>query len=141
MSIDRNNQIRGALGREVVRQLRTNAAFREHLAYLAPDGSRPVIVALIEDPMGDVFDRIGKRYPDGANVVVGGLGEHHHAANIVVVRVPDGPSEGETVDVHADCSVGIFMAYLILHRGEDVRVRPVGGGYSAALQLEGATNT
>lgn len=127
-----NEKIRRAVALRASRLLRTDPTFRECLSFVASDGSRPIVVALFDDRIGDVFDRVRRSYREGVNVLVGA--PEGQLTNIVVTKRGRRAPYIENVDVHVDCSVGMFMAFLLLHRGETVRCNPV-GDYAAALQL------
>lgn len=129
---------RRALARQAARLARTDPDFRNHLGFVASDGTRPVIVALLDDQIGEVFIHLRRHYPEGANLLVGGPGGQ--PTNIVLAKAPARVLNEPVadIDVHVESTVGMFLAYMVLHRGQIVRVTLV-GDYNAALQLESAS--
>ncbi len=133
--VEGSEKTRRSIALRATRLLRTDPTFREYVSFVAPDGTRPVIVTLLDDTIGDVFDRIRRSYRDGANVLVGA--PEGKFTNIVVTKNRDDDAvDVDGLDVHVDCSIGMFMAFLLVHRGETVRCNPV-GDYAAELQLAG----
>lgn len=129
-----------SLAKRVAALLRTDPRFRDFLRFVAPDGSRPVVIAALDDRVGDVFAYLARHHRSGANVVIGS--ESGRFANIIVrheTEDADSPSFGAIstdCPVHVDAPLGMLMAYLLLHEGEAVRCCPVGDEYEMDVKLE-----
>lgn len=83
--------------------------FRSRLTATAPDGTRPVIVTMREDPLGVLVDQV--RTAGGAgNVVLPTLN------GVVVLAVTtvegDGAPDGGLPALRSDCTVGVLLARL-----------------------------
>lgn len=112
-----HNMDRPTVTRLVYQRL-ADPSFRRSLTAVAPDGSRPIIVALRDDPMRSLLDRL--RAADGAaNVVVPALN------GFIVVAMIDEPEDDASADanvqvISADCTVGVFVERLHIDEGTAV---------------------
>ena len=124
---------RTRLARVASRMVRVNEEFRQQVSFSNAAGTRPILIALVTDTVGEVFGRMDKHHPEGANVLVG----DSRAFTILKVERSEKSSEGSfvDVDVHADSPMGLFLAFAFLHREEGFRAKVV-GQYSAKLQAD-----
>lgn len=93
----------------LVYQRLANPTFRRCLTATAPDGTRPIIVALRDDPMYDLAVRV-RRAGGAANVVVPA-----HNGFIVLEMVVDSfdsPMDPGAERLAPNCTVGLFIARL-----------------------------
>jgi hypothetical protein len=99
---------RDAVGRFVFGRLASDAEFRARLTATAPDGSRPILVALPGDRMSSVLANLDA-FGGAGNVVVplyGGvvvLAMRNAAPRVV------GAFEPSDRDITPDCTVGVFL--------------------------------
>lgn len=125
--MDAREERRLVLSRRVSTLLRDDEQFRAFVCLTAPDGTRPIVVAMIDDKVGELFAHIDRHHPGGANVLVGI--EAGHFVNLVTRPTNVENEEFGTVDtdcpVHIDSEVGMLVAYVLLHKGERVRCRPI----------------
>lgn len=127
-----DDSIRKAMAERAGRLLRTNPEFREQLEFADEAGCRPILIALMTDTVGEVFGRLEREYPAGANVLVG---DDQRAIVVTVVKRRRSATEAVVDDlaVHVESPMAMFVAYLALHAGERVRVSVVGRYASSML--------
>ncbi|MDP8930783.1 MAG: hypothetical protein M3O70_20000 [Actinomycetota bacterium] len=99
----------------LVYQRLADPVFRRRLTALAPDGTRPIIVALRDDLMRNLVEKL-HHAGGAANVVVPALN------GFVVVAMLDDPSNDEPSDseaqaLSADCTVGVLIERLHIDEG------------------------
>lgn len=126
--MDAREARRLALSRRVGTLLREDsAAFRALVRFVAPDGNRPIVVAMLDDRVETLFEYIDRHHPTGANVLVGA--ESGHFVNLVVRReesdVEPFGSYDSDCPVNVDSEIGMLVAYVLIQKGESVRCRPI----------------
>jgi len=109
----------GAVAEFVYRQL-ANPAFRQRLTARVADGTRPILIALLEDPLHRLLRQLAEAggaanvalsLNNGVVVVFTMKEEHHQAGD------PAWSGEMGTL-VTSQCTVGVFFARLHLDGGE-----------------------
>lgn len=142
--MDDKEKRRLSLARRASELLRTDPEFTKYLAFESPDGSRPMIIALLDDRVGDIFARLAEHYPDGANVLVGSA-PGGRLLNVVFRKegsggVPDVPF-GDLPDdspIHVESEMGMLLGFLMLRPADtSIRCRPI-ERFDVALELVGA---
>lgn len=82
-------------------------AFRELLTATAPDGFRPVVVALPTDPVRNLLHKL-EAAGHAANVVM------PKANGFVVIAISDDVADGEqAARIRPECTVGVFLARVL----------------------------
>ncbi|CAI7976216.1 hypothetical protein FRAHR75_230005 [Frankia sp. Hr75.2] len=105
--MDELTRRRVAVARKIF-QATSNPKFGVSLPIQAPDGERPVVVALREDSVGYVFDRVDD-YGGSANVVVDlGLS----IAIITVTPDPPGTASKASHPIHDDSPMEMLVVLL-----------------------------
>lgn len=91
---------------EATRKVLMSLAFsgaESRLSYVAPDGSRPIVVCTPNEYLGEVTQRVDA-LGGAANLI---LAETNRFRAMVIETVPD-DSAGEPEDVNGDISMGMF---------------------------------
>lgn len=109
--------------RELTREILRDPAFRSSIPADAY-GKRRFLVALLDEPMSDVFRWIEQ---EGAPIVLSVRAAPGSISNVVISQVPHAETRpDEAIAVHPDASVGMFVAAVwraggsvIFHRAEE----------------------
>lgn len=96
---------RKTLHRFIHELLGNDPSFRKELRATAPDGSRPVVVALRGDSVSSVLTEVEARGGAG-NVIVPWL---NGIVAISMSRLPDDAEEGGAHAITPRCTVGVFL--------------------------------
>jgi hypothetical protein len=100
----------------VLRRL-ADPSFCEGLTAVAPDGSRPVIVALRDDGMTDVLRELHARGGSG-NLIVPHFNGYVIVAMTRLTGAPDEQHGSEPVALTTECTVGLFVERLKMDGSE-----------------------
>ncbi len=92
---------------EFVYRRLADPCFRERLTATASDGTRPIVVALRDDPMSRLIADLDQLGGSG-NVVMPML----NGFVVIAMRADDDDCAGEVHTLTPDCTVGVFCARL-----------------------------
>lgn len=106
---------RATLTEAVYRRL-ADRDFRKRLTATARDGSRPIIVALRDDPMRVLLAKLEGAGGSG-NVVVPAFNGFLVVSMTTETLTETAPDESEVDELTADCTVGVFMERLTIDEG------------------------
>ena len=121
------------VGREVMKALR-HRDFRNSLSRTNADGEHPIIVALPDDRMSQIFEQV-RGLGDVAYIGIRGLDGDIEFISMAPACDESTASTAEVADecpIHGDTSVGMLVTYLRAHRGP-LRCREVEPGVTMEL--------